>query len=110
MPLPCESVGRRLLPLFRALIARELIEKYGFTQIEAAKRLGTTQAAISQYVRSKRGTGDLEKFKDLLPMIQSAASEMASEIASGRIDPSRITLKFCEVCLTIQRKVLKDIK
>jgi len=43
-------------------------------------------------------------------MIQSAASEMASEIASGRIDPSRITLKFCEVCLTIQRKVLKDIK
>jgi hypothetical protein len=43
-------------------------------------------------------------------MIQSAASEMASEIASGRIDPDRIALKFCEICLTIQKKVLKNIK
>jgi hypothetical protein len=45
MPLPCESIGRRLLPLLRAYIAKELIEKYGLKQIEIAKKLGTTQAA-----------------------------------------------------------------
>jgi predicted transcriptional regulator len=107
MYLPCESIGRRLLPFFRAHIAKELIEKYGFTQVETAKKLGTTQAAISQYLRSKRGIGDLEQFKDFLPMIQSAVSELASEIALGRIDPDRIALKFCEICLSIQKKTLR---
>ncbi|MCX8171923.1 MAG: helix-turn-helix domain-containing protein [Candidatus Bathyarchaeota archaeon] len=108
MYLPCESIGRRLVPIFRACIARELIEKYGFTQVEAAKKLGTTQAAISQYLRLKRGTGDLGQLEEILPIIQSAAGEVASKIASGEIDLDGIALKFCELCLSIQRK-LKDI-
>jgi len=107
MSLPCESIGRRLLPFFRAHIARELIEKYGFTQVETAKKLGTTQAAISQYLSSKRGIGDLEQFKDLLPMIQSAASEIANKIALGIIDSDKIALKFCEICLSVQKKTLR---
>jgi predicted transcriptional regulator len=107
MSLPCESIGRLLLPFFRAHIARELIEKYGFTQVETAKKLRTTQAAISQYLRSKRGIGDLEQFKNLLPMIQSAASEIASEIALGRMEPDKIALKFCELCLSVQKKILR---
>jgi predicted transcriptional regulator len=107
MSLPCESIGRRLLPFFRAHVAKELIEKHGFTQVETAKRLGTTQAAISQYLRLKRGIKDLEQFKDLLPMIQSAASEVANEIALGRIDSEGIALKFCEICLSVQKKILR---
>jgi len=107
MSLPCESIGRRLLPFFRAHIARELVEKYGFTQVEAAKKLGTTQAAISQYLRSKRGIGDLEQFKDFLSTIQSAASEIASEIALGRMGSEGVALKLCEICLSIQKKTLR---
>ncbi|MEM3590941.1 MAG: helix-turn-helix domain-containing protein [Candidatus Bathyarchaeia archaeon] len=107
MYLPCESIGRRLTPVFRAYIAKELIEKHGFTQIEAAKKLGITQAAISQYLRSKRGVKDLEEFKDFLPLIESAASEVAGEIVSGKIDSSRVALKLCELCLSIQRKSLE---
>ncbi|MBS7653602.1 helix-turn-helix domain-containing protein [Candidatus Bathyarchaeota archaeon] len=103
MYLPCESIGRRFLPIIRCHIAKELIEKYGLTQIEVAKKLGTTQAAISQYLRLKRGAGDLEEFKEILPIIQSAASELASEIASGRINADKIALRFCELCLFIQK-------
>jgi len=107
MYVACESIGRRLTPLFRAYVARELIEKYGFTQIEAAKKLGITQAAISQYLRSKRGVKDLEEFKDFLPLIESAASEVAGEIVSGKIDTGKVALKLCELCLSIQRRSLE---
>ncbi|MEM2341901.1 MAG: helix-turn-helix domain-containing protein [Candidatus Bathyarchaeia archaeon] len=107
MYLPCENIGRRILPVFRAQIAKELIEKYGFTQIEVAKKLGTTQAAISQYLRSKRGIGEVEQFKEILPMIQSAANEVANKIASGEINSDKLALKFCELCLSIQKKTLR---
>ncbi|MEM1586150.1 MAG: hypothetical protein QXX99_02240 [Candidatus Bathyarchaeia archaeon] len=106
MYLPCESIGKRILPIFRAYIAKELIEKHCFTQIEVAKNLGTTQAAISQYLRSKRGVSDLEQFKDVLPIIQSAASEIAEKISSGRLKPEEVALKFCKLCLSLQKKTL----
>jgi len=106
MYLPCESLGRRLTPMFRAYIAKELIEKHGFTQVEAAKKLGITQAAISQYLRSKRGAKDLRELKAFLPVIESAASEVANKIASGRINSSEAALKICEICLYIRKKNL----
>ncbi|MEM2455227.1 MAG: helix-turn-helix domain-containing protein [Candidatus Bathyarchaeia archaeon] len=107
--MPCESIGKRILPIFRAYIAKELVEKYGFTQVEAAKRIGTTQAAVSQYLRSKRGVVDLELFKEVLPVIQSAASDVAEKISSGEIMPEEITLKFCELCSSLRKKTLRDM-
>ncbi|MEM3506848.1 MAG: helix-turn-helix domain-containing protein [Candidatus Bathyarchaeia archaeon] len=104
MYLPCESIGQRLLPVFRSYIAKELIEKYGLTQTEVAKKLGTTQAAISQYLRLKRGVKSLEEFWEILPMIQLTASEVANEIASGRISSDKIASRFCKLCLFAQRK------
>lgn len=107
MSLPCESIGRRVIPIFRAYIAKELIEKYGFTQVEVARKLGTTQAAISQYLRLKRGIADLERLKDDLPIIQSAANELAKKISSGELSRDEIALKICELCLSIQKKTLR---
>lgn len=104
MYLPCELVGRRLLPVFRSFIARELIEKYKFTQVEVAEKLGTTQAAISQYLSLKRGCKGLAEFEDMMPTIQAVASEVASDIASGKSSPEKLALKFCELCLLLQRK------
>lgn len=51
----CEVFTKIFLPAIRALIAEKLIEKYNLTQIEVAKKMGLTQAAISHYLRSKRG-------------------------------------------------------
>ncbi|MCD6469740.1 transcriptional regulator [Candidatus Bathyarchaeota archaeon] len=104
MYLPCELIARRLLPVFRSCVARELIEKYKFTQVKVAEKLGTTQAAISQYLRLKRGHKGLTEFEDMMPTIQAVASEVASEIASGKSSPEKIALKFCELCLLLQKK------
>ena len=93
--------------MLRSYIARELIEKYNFTQVEVAEKLGTTQAAISQYLRSKRGYKSLAQFKGVLPIIKSAANNIASEIASGKISQEKVALKFCELCLRVQKEILK---
>jgi len=50
MSVRCETISKYMLPLFRSLIAKELINNYKLTQLETAKKLGTTQAAISQYI------------------------------------------------------------
>ena len=102
----CEVVARYLLPIFRSMVAKELIEKYNFTQMAAAKKLGTTQAAISQYIHSKRGLKGTEQFADLIPKIQSLANETAKNIAVKDIGTEEVMRKFCELC-TILRKEKK---
>jgi len=49
-----ETISKYVMPIFRALVAKEPVTTYKLTQVEAAQKLGTTQAAISQYVNSKR--------------------------------------------------------
>lgn len=107
MYAPCESVSRYLVPMFRSLVAIELIEKYDFTQIEAAEKLGTTQAAISQYIHSKRGHKVTEQFNESLPTIQAFASETAKLIATEKVEQDEVILRFCEICrmLREQRKI-----
>ena len=100
----CEVVARYLLPIFRSMVAKELIEKYNFTQVAAAEKLGTTQAAISQYMHSKRGYKGMEQFADLLPEIQSLANETAKTIAAGKMDTEGIMRKFCELCRILRKK------
>ena len=86
----CEIVARYLLPIFRSMVAKELIEKYNFTQVAAAEKLGTTQAAISQYIHSKRGYKGAEQFVDILPEIQSLANETAKTLSLIHIsEPTR---------------------
>lgn len=101
---PCEVVGRYVLPIFRALIAKELIEKYDFTQVDAAEKLGTTQAAISQYIHSKRGYKGIADFEETLPIIQSAAAEIAEDIATGKIGADGVMLTFCRLCSSLREK------
>ena len=99
---------RHILPFFRSLVAKNLIEKYNFTQVEAAEKLGTTQAAISQYVHSKRGFRGMERFEDILPLIQSASSEIARSIAVQKINAEEVMSKFCELCTEIRGRIISD--
>ena len=94
----CETIGRYVLPIFRSLVAKELISTYGLTQFEAARKLGTTQAAVSQYVNSKRAFKG-EKHLDLvLPKIQAIASSTAKRLAENEVGADEVTLDFCRLC------------
>ncbi|MCW4020372.1 MAG: transcriptional regulator [Candidatus Bathyarchaeota archaeon] len=100
----CEVIARYVLPVFRSLVAKELIEKYNFTQVAAAEKLGTTQAAISQYICSKRGYKGIEQFRDVLPEIQSTASETAKRIAIERMGKEEVMSGFCRLCMLLREK------
>ena len=102
----CEVVSRYILPVLRSMVAKELIGKYKYTQIEAAEKLGTTQAAISQYIHSKRGHKGLSGFEQILPLIKAAASETAEGIAKGRMSSDEVMLNFCRLCASMREKGL----
>ena len=105
----CETVGKYVLPVFRSLIARELINTYKLTQVEAAQKLGTTQAAVSQYINSKRAFKGTEKLGDIMPQLQAIASETAKRLARNEIRPDEISLDFCKCCPALCSKVTKNL-
>ncbi len=98
MHTSCEKAVRYILPLYRAFVAKELISKYGYTQVAAAKKLGTTQAAISQYVTSKRGHKKIPNYEAIAPLIQNAAAEAAKRVATAEMSSEEFTESFCAVC------------
>jgi predicted transcriptional regulator len=100
----CEIIGKYVLPLFRSMLAKELVQKYKLSQAQAAEQLGTTQAAISQYLSSKRAYKGIEQVEQYLPKIQEMASETAEKLANKKIAPDDITCDFCALCATFCTK------
>jgi len=100
----CETVAQLLIPTMRALIARELMEKYNLTQQGAAKKLGITQAAISQYRRELRGSkiSGIEKDKIITKKIEVFAGKMAS----GDLNVLSAMEEFCGICKAIRKSKL----
>ena len=104
MSARCESIGKFVLPVFRSLVARELISTYHLTQVDTAKKLKTTQAAVSQYINSKRAIKATEQFNDVMPRIQEAAKQTAKQLAKQETNWDQITLDFCKLCSTFYPK------
>ncbi len=75
----CETMVRELFPLIRSLIAKELTENLGFTQEEAALKMGISQPAISQYKKEFRAakTDILENDPRIMLIIKTAAKNLA---------------------------------
>ena len=100
MSARCESIGKFVLPIYRALVAKELISTYHLTQVEVAKKLKTTQAAVSQYMNSKRALKGVEQFSEVLPRIQEEAKKTAKQLANQETTWDEVTLDFCKLCST----------
>ena len=98
---PCEEIVQEFLPTFRSLIAKELIDRYNFSQVEVAEKLGTTQAAVSQYLSSKRGQKNSSKVKSMTK-IKTVASEVAKDKAENDLEEFDITSSFCKLCLELR--------
>lgn len=99
----CEIIGKYVLPIFRSMLAKELVQKYHLSQTETAKKLGTTQAAISQYLSSKRAYKGMEQMEEFLPKIKVMAGETAEKLMSKEIAAGDITVDFCRLCSSFCR-------
>ena len=103
---PFEVVSAKLLPTIRARLAQVLLDEYKMRQVEVAKHLGITQAAVSHYKTASRGI-DPELVK-LFPEIDAFVRELAAKIANGipqteqvlamtnLVDRLMATQRFCE--------------
>ncbi len=92
----CENMISELLPGFRALVAKKLIEDHGFSQTQVAVMLDTTQPAISQYKRELRGRNAETFLKN--PNLLDLLEKITKGIASGEVKPDQTGHEFCKVC------------
>ncbi len=104
----CEIVVSDFLPAVRALVTKELINNYGMTQTEVARRMDMTQPAISYYIRELRGAKvkvlrDNEKLMNLV-------KQVAAEISSGKnklVDMQEICKKLRDENILSDREKLQ---
>ena len=81
MKTPCELVVGKILPSLRASVVKDLSKRHGLKQSEIARRMGITQASVSQYLSSARA-GDVKMLEDF-PQILTYAEEISGRIMSG---------------------------
>jgi predicted transcriptional regulator len=103
MSTSCESVARHILPLYRSFVAKELVKKHKYTQVQAAKKLGTTQAAISQYLNAKRGHKGIKNYDGIAPLIKSAAAQVAERLTTTEMSTEEFSESFCDLCQSLQK-------
>jgi len=99
MKIPCELIVWYVLPSIRRELARELVDKHDFSQAEVARRFGVTDAAISQYLKAKRGTSkEIEnsgKYEDFRKEVEVAAVRM--------VNGSDIVTETCRICEMVKK-------
>ena len=92
---PYEMVSRSALPALRAMVARRMQEEYHMTQQEVARRLGVTQASVSNYARRARGSMiNLETD----PTVSGAADRIALLLSAKNPDEREALMTMTEVC------------
>jgi len=96
---PCETVVRRLLPILRALVAEELMETHGWTQLQVANRLGVTQPAISGYPSLLKKSAS-RRFN--IEEVKKVAVEIASGLVNGELSLSESVRDVCELCTKLK--------
>lgn len=103
MSAPCEVAVKCVLPVVRAMLAKELMAKYQLKQMEVAEILRVSQPAISLYCRKIRGRAiDLENDEDVGNLVRSVARALAANKLSRR----DLIPKYCEICKTVRAKGL----
>ena len=96
MKIPCEIVVWYMLPTIRKGVAKELVEVHGLTQSKVARIFGVTDAAVSQYLRNKRGDYDVVVNSPGFPMVQEEMAAAASRIVNTGSD---FATEICNICM-----------
>lgn len=97
MKIPCELVVWYVLPAIRKDIAKELVETHNMSQTEVAKRFGVTGAAISQYLKKKRGENLIIQESPNKAQYSEAITESAARIAAGTTEFADEMCKMCKI-------------
>ena len=94
-----------VLPAFRVLIAKELVEKHGLTRVRAAEKMGITPAAVTQYLKKARGDAAVQMVKSSDEVI-NLLSKLANELAEGKASVNDVLSNICKACWIMRSRHL----
>lgn len=89
-----------VLPTIRREVARELVKTYGMSQAEVARKFGVTDAAISQYLKKKRGDSHLDENSPKYEIFEQEIKASAERIANNT---SEFATEMCSICTVVKR-------
>ena len=101
---PCEVAAREIIPSIRASIALILIDEYKLSKYEAAKLLGVTPAAVTNYVNRRRGDRFVAKLmstESSKSMLREAAEIVLSMSRGSQESAARLQMITCELCSSV---------
>ncbi len=87
---------RRYLPTMRAEMVYRLVQNQGMSQSDAAKKLGVSRAAISQYMSKKRGDSGIEISNELDALIDRWTLAVVGQDS---------TITLCDICRCALKKM-----
>lgn len=98
----CEVMVSKYLPAIRVLLSMELSQKHGLTEQRIAELLGTTKAAVSQYLSSKRGAAKVRELSKITA-VREEISKIADELVKNPREDSCADI-ICRLCLILRRE------
>ncbi len=101
MKPPCTIVVLHLLPALRKLIMRDLMERHGMRRIDASRRMDLTPAAITQYLKGRRGEAFLEDIESSERAME-IISEIAEALSREELNSEDLIEKICIICNEIR--------
>jgi len=97
---PCEVAVKSVVPAVKALMTKELVEKYGLKQDQVAEILGISQSAVSKYTRQVRGyVIKIDNIDEVQPLID----EMIGMLVGGSCQRMELLRFFCRTCMAIRK-------
>lgn len=105
MKIPCEIIVSYVLPIVRREVAVELVTVHHMSQAEVARRFGVTDAAISQYLKRKRGDSSMIEQSENYPKLLEVIKEAAEKIAEGKTE---FEMEMCRICAIVKKLGLLD--
>lgn len=97
LKFPCEIVVKEILPMFRAILAKKLVNEHGFSQTQVALLLGTSQTSINYYLSAKRGSKKSKNVEEL-EGLEETIEKIADNLAHGELTHTQSLREFCDVC------------
>lgn len=99
MKIPCEIVVWYVLPTIRREIARELVYEHDMTQAQVARKFEVTDAAISQYLKKKRGENEIIQNSDKYGLFMNEIKKSAEILAC---EDSDFVKEMCRLCSVVK--------
>lgn len=94
MYFACELIVFDVLPTARSEIAKSLISKHGYKQIEVAHLFGVTGSAVSQYLKGVRGGSEVINNSAQRDGFYKMTDKASDSISEGM----DVTEVLCTIC------------